>query len=87
MLLNHKEAIRYLVDGINRMEINIDNIRTLHYLLADGLILPEDAGQIRDAGVSKDSLIKLLYPIGRKTITYNTAKLYRFQSPTNTKSL
>jgi Fic family protein len=27
MLLNHKEAIRYLVDGINRMEINIDNIR------------------------------------------------------------
>jgi hypothetical protein len=31
MLLNHKEAIRFLVDGINRMEINIDNIRSLHY--------------------------------------------------------
>jgi Fic family protein len=31
MLLNHKEAIRYLVEGINRMEINVDNIRTLHY--------------------------------------------------------
>jgi hypothetical protein len=51
MLLNHKEAIRYLVDGINRMEINIDNIRTLHYLLSDGLIQAEDAGQIRDTGV------------------------------------
>lgn len=51
MLLNHKEAIRFLVEGINRMEINVDNIRTLHYLLADGLIQPEDAGQIRDTGV------------------------------------
>jgi Fic family protein len=51
MILNHKEAIRFLVDGINRMEINIDNIRSLHYLLADGLIQPEDAGQIREMGV------------------------------------
>jgi len=51
MLLNHKEAIRFLVDGINRMEINIDNIRSLHYLLADGLIQPEDAGQIRATSV------------------------------------
>jgi len=46
MLLNHREAIRFLVDGINRMEINVDNIRSLHYLLADGLIQPEEAGQI-----------------------------------------
>jgi len=51
MLLNHKEAIRFLVDDINRMEINIDNIRSLHYLLADGLIQAEEAGQIRDTGV------------------------------------
>lgn len=51
MLLNHKEAIRFLVDGINRMEINVDNICSLHYLLADGLIQPEDAGQIRNIGV------------------------------------
>jgi Fic family protein len=51
MLLNHKEAIRFLVDGINRMEINVDNIRSLHYLLADGLIQPEEAGQIRETWV------------------------------------
>jgi len=51
MLLNHKEAIRFLVDGINRMEINIDNIRSLHYLLADGLIQSEEAGQIRTTNV------------------------------------
>jgi len=51
MLLNHKEAIRFLVDGINRMEINVDNIRSLHYLLADGLVQPEDGGQIRSSSV------------------------------------
>lgn len=51
MLINHKEAIRFLVDGINRMEISVDNIRSLHYLLADGLVQPEDAGQVRRSGV------------------------------------
>ena len=51
MLLNHKEAIRFLVDGINRMQINVDNIRSLHYLLADGLVQPEDGGQIRSSSV------------------------------------
>lgn len=47
MLLNHKEAIRFLVDGIKRMEISSDNIRSLHFLLADGLVAAQDAGQIR----------------------------------------
>jgi len=51
MLLNHKEAIRFLVDGINRMEINVDNIRSLHYLLADGLVQSEEAGKIRTTNV------------------------------------
>jgi hypothetical protein len=51
MLINHKEAIRFLVDGINRMEVSVDNIRSLHYLLADGLVQPEDAGQVRRSGV------------------------------------
>jgi prophage maintenance system killer protein len=51
MIINHKEAIKFLVDGINRMEINVDNIRTLHYLLADGLVPPGSAGIVRDDGV------------------------------------
>lgn len=51
MLLNHKDAIRFLVDGINRMEINMDNIRSLHYLLADGLVVAGAAGQIRSDSV------------------------------------
>ena len=68
MILNHKEAIRFLVDGINRMEINIDNIRSLHYLLADGLIQPEDAGQIRDMGV-RISLSTYILLEGKARIT------------------
>lgn len=51
MLLNHREAIRYLVEGIHVLEASSDNIRTLHYLLADGLVLPGMAGNLRDEGV------------------------------------
>ena len=59
MLLNHKEAIRFLVDGINRMEISVDNIRSLHYLLADGLVLPDEAGQVRSGAVRISSSVYL----------------------------
>lgn len=55
MLLNHKEAIRFLVDGIKRMTISADNIRSLHYLLADGLVVPGAAGQIRKDAVRVSS--------------------------------
>ncbi|MEZ5536743.1 MAG: Fic family protein [Thiolinea sp.] len=48
MLLNHREAIRFLVDGINRLEVSVDNIRSLHYLLADGLVGAGQAGEIRE---------------------------------------
>jgi Fic family protein len=51
MLLNHKEAIRFLVDGINRLEITTDNIRSLHYLLADGLVISGAAGHLRSDSV------------------------------------
>ncbi|WP_308874470.1 Fic family protein [Thiothrix subterranea] len=51
MLLNHKDAIRFLVDGIQRLDITPDNIRSLHYLLADGLVTAGAAGQIRQDSV------------------------------------
>lgn len=51
MILNHKEAIRYLVQNISQLSLNEEAIRTLHYLLADGLVAPELAGQIREDGV------------------------------------
>lgn len=51
MILNHKEAIRYLVDNAHRVEINPNTICTVHYLLSDGLVLAKDAGKIRDHSV------------------------------------
>ena len=51
MILNHKEAIRYLAQNAPQLTPDEDTVRTLHYLLADGLIAPELAGQIRNDGV------------------------------------
>ncbi len=51
MILNHKEAIRYLVDTAPRLMVNKQTICTLHYLLADGLVETRYAGKVRDHGV------------------------------------
>ncbi|NGX33881.1 MAG: hypothetical protein K1060chlam1_00223 [Candidatus Anoxychlamydiales bacterium] len=51
MILNHKEAIRYLVDNAASLKINQNVICTIHYLLADGLVEPKYAGKVRDFGV------------------------------------
>jgi Fic family protein len=51
MILNHKEAIRYMVDTAHRLEIAEETICTLHYLLSDGLVEPKYSGKIRDHGV------------------------------------
>jgi Fic family protein len=51
MILNHKEAIRYLVDNAPRLEVNRNVICTLHYLLSDGLVEPAEAGKVRKHGV------------------------------------
>lgn len=51
MILNHKEAIRHLVESAAKIEIDFNEICTLHFLLADALISPKDAGHIRDYGV------------------------------------
>lgn len=51
MILNHKEAIRYLVDNSSRLKINSNVIYTLHFLLSDGLVEPQYSGKVRDYGV------------------------------------
>ena len=51
MILNHKEAIRHLVDGAPKIQIEFNEICTLHYLLSEGLITPQYSGKIRDYGV------------------------------------
>ena len=74
MILNHKEAIRFLVDNINKLEVSVENIRTLHYLLSDCLVASEDAGNVRQDSVrissttyipldNRERLIRLLFKI------------------------
>jgi len=51
MILNHKEAIRYLVERAGQLQPAYDEIRTLHYLLSDGLVPPHCSGNVRNHGV------------------------------------
>ena len=51
MILNHKEAIRYLVERAGQLEPSYEEICTLHYLLSDGLVPPAGSGKVRDHGV------------------------------------
>ena len=55
MILNHKEAIQYLVDNIDEIGINRRDIGNIHALLSDGLLIdPAMAGRLRrlPAGIS-----------------------------------
>lgn len=47
MILNHREAIRYLAQTVHSLTPNEETIRTLHYLLSDSLVATGMAGQIR----------------------------------------
>ncbi len=51
MILNHKEAIRYLVERAGHLQPAYEEICTLHYLLSDGLVPPHCSGKVRDHGV------------------------------------
>lgn len=77
MILNHKEAIRHLINTAPKLQISVDEICTLHYLLSDGLVPPQFSGKTRDHGVriggstyspleSKSQLEKQLFLICEK---------------------
>jgi Fic family protein len=51
MILNHKDAISYIVRSSPALSITSHTIRTIHYLLSDGLINKDDVGRIRRAAV------------------------------------
>lgn len=51
MILNHKEAIRHLVEKAGQIKIKDESIFTIHYLLSDGLVESKYAGKVRDHGV------------------------------------
>jgi Fic family protein len=53
MILNHKEAIQYVVDNLADITINKREIISLHALLADGLLAdPAMAGRLRRSPVN-----------------------------------
>jgi Fic family protein len=52
MILNHREAIRYLVQNVRSLRPSEETIRTLHYLLSDSLVAPGMAGQIRSDSIA-----------------------------------
>lgn len=48
MILNHKDAIQYLVDNIDEIGINRSDICNIHALLSDALLIdPAMAGRLR----------------------------------------
>ena len=51
VILNHKDAIRYLVDNISGIEISPRELRTLHALLSRGLVHPAAVGEVRNRPV------------------------------------
>jgi Fic family protein len=51
MILNHKEAIRYLVDHADSINLDLNHVLTLHYLLSDALIPADFSGKVRNEGV------------------------------------
>ncbi|MBL4661187.1 MAG: Fic family protein [Alcanivoracaceae bacterium] len=51
MILNHKDAIEYLVRNAGRLTVSYKTICTLHYLLADGLLPIEYMGKVRNERV------------------------------------
>jgi Fic family protein len=55
MILNHKEAIRYLVDNSTKITPDVNTICTLHYLLSDGLMPTEYSGKVREHSVRVSS--------------------------------
>lgn len=66
MILNHKEAIRYLVDKAASIQVDMDEVRTVHFLLADGLVEKKYAGAVREYGVRISSSTYIPYEDKRR---------------------
>ena len=64
MILNHKDAINYLLENINDIEIDVREVRTMHSLLSYGLIDPRQVGSVRQhiVGVGNSAYVPLSIP-------------------------
>ena len=55
MIMNHKEAISFLVENVEEMPLSLFTIRNIHYLLSQDLLNNPDAcGKVRQIEVSID---------------------------------
>ncbi len=52
MILNHKEAIVYLIDHVDEIGVDVREVRTMQALLSRGLIEPHEVGAVRQRIVS-----------------------------------
>jgi hypothetical protein len=64
MIINHKEAIEFLVDAANEIGFNRHTILNLHSLLANNLLDPQAAGRLRQGliGIGKSVYTPLQIP-------------------------
>lgn len=53
-ILNHFEAMRFLLDNADTIELDVTGICTMHYLLSDALVDSAHAGKVRDRGILND---------------------------------
>lgn len=51
MILNHKDAIQFLVEAANEIGFNRHTLLNLHALLSNGLLDPRESGALRQRGV------------------------------------
>lgn len=70
MILNHQEAIRFIVDKRLDRKLDEQSILTLHYLLSDGLVAPDYAGHVRDHGVRIGGSVYLPLENPRQLVFY-----------------
>ena len=64
MIMNHKEAIEFLVDAANEIGFNRHTILNLHSLLANNLLDPQATGRLRQGliGIGKSAYAPLQVP-------------------------
>ena len=65
MILNHKEAINYLIEHVSEIKVEPREVKTFHALLSRGLsnMDPRDVGNIRRMPVEPHRRIGI-HPIG-----------------------
>ena len=65
MLLNHKEAIFYLVEHACKNNLSEETMYTIHHTLSDGLLIPSYTGRLRNSAIRIQSTT--YFPLADKT--------------------